>query len=62
MPAKQGWWWPLNSRKAHYMVEGRSLCGRWMCFGTPSELDDDKHDSPDNCAECRRRRVKHRAD
>lgn len=28
-----GWAWPLNARKAHFFVDGRSLCGRWLFFG-----------------------------
>lgn len=53
---KPGWAWPLNCPKAHYIIEGRSLCGRWGYFG--SELQDDKHNSPDNCQDCRRRLLK----
>jgi len=40
----------MNASKWHYFVESRSLCGRWMCFGT--ELSDEAHDSPDNCKAC----------
>ena len=29
----QGWAFPLRSRKWHYFVEGRSLCGRWLFLG-----------------------------
>lgn len=29
---KEGWFFPENSRKAHYIVEGRSLCGKWGCL------------------------------
>lgn len=25
-----GWVYLLNSKKEHYMVNGKSLCGRWM--------------------------------
>ena len=51
----QGWGWPINSRKAHYFREGdsRSLCNKWLFFGT---REDYLHDASDNCADCRRRR------
>jgi len=49
---KGGWGWPVNSRKAHYFVNGRALCGRWLFFG-PLEQGND--DNPDNCAECKKR-------
>lgn len=54
----QGWAWPLNSRKAHWFAAGSatSICGRWMFFG---RREDTKHNSPDNCRECVRRREKH---
>jgi hypothetical protein len=26
---QEGWWWPLNANRAHYMVGNRSLCRRW---------------------------------
>jgi len=52
---KRGWGFPGNSRKAHYFLAGEmiSICGRMMFAG---ERFDDKHESPDNCAECKRRR------
>ena len=53
----RGWRFPLNSRKAHYFLDGESisLCRKWMYTG---ESEDTNHDSPDNCAECRRRRAR----
>ncbi len=50
----EGWGFPANSRKAHYFRAGesRSVCGKWMYFGT-RELPDFR--SPDDCAECIRR-------
>jgi len=51
----QGWFWPFNSKKAHYFAEPdnkRSLCGRWMRLGGPEQLEDNGHTSPDNCALC----------
>jgi hypothetical protein len=31
------WGWPLNSRKAHVFVDGRSLCGNWLFFGADKQ-------------------------
>ena len=31
----EGWGSLLNARDAHYFRDGRSLCRRWACFGTP---------------------------
>src|SRR5579864_4434984 len=30
---KKGWAWPVNSRKAHYFFDARSLCGKMAFFG-----------------------------
>ena len=54
---EEGWGFPSNSRKAHYFVGVRSLCGRWLFFGS-LELGND--DSPDNCLACRRKLKKRR--
>jgi hypothetical protein len=51
----QGWGVPLNTKKAHYFVNGRSLCSRWMFFGW---LEDSHHDHPDNCKACMKARAK----
>ena len=32
----EGWGNLSNSRDAHYFVEGRSLCRRWLAWGTPA--------------------------
>jgi hypothetical protein len=53
---KEGWVWFLNSKKAHYVKEHRALCGRWLYLGNSYEQG--KDDSPDNCAECKRRLLK----
>ena len=47
----------MNSRKAHYFRESRSLCGQWVYFGS-SYTQNQKPGSPDDCAECARRRTK----
>jgi len=52
--SRKGWAWPVNSHKAHYFDNGRSLCGKWMWLGA---LDGDRDvDHPDNCATCNRKR------
>lgn len=35
----EGFWWPLNSNKAHYFQAGRSLCGKWGHFGLPEFME-----------------------
>ena len=52
----EGWKPLMNSQKWHYFREGRSLCRKWMCLGD-GELDPRTMKSPDNCAECYRRRM-----
>lgn len=47
----EGWTWLSNSRRWHYFVGGRSLCGRWFTFATNFELGDD--DAKHNCRGCR---------
>lgn len=51
-------WSPLdNSRKWHYFVDRRSLCGSWAIMGK-TELKQGDDDSPDNCAACKRKLAK----
>lgn len=52
---KQGWWLPMNSKKAHYIMSNRSLCGKWGYLGSGESLEDNNHDSRDNCADCRKK-------
>lgn len=50
-----GWWaYPLNARKAHYFVEARALCGRWMFFGEQPDQPQHMGDEPgaDDCTTC----------
>ena len=54
---RTGWKFLVNSPKAHYFVDGRSLCGRWMNLGVGG-FEDDNHNSPDNCTACRKKRDK----
>ncbi len=58
MNEKEGWGFPLNSRKAHYFVDSRSLCGKWMFFGN---LEQGNDESPDNCTACKKALHKRRA-
>ncbi len=59
-PKIEGWTYMANApRRWHYFRGGRALCGRWMMLKHPSEgYEVDNDDSPDNCAECKRRRAK----
>jgi len=56
--AKEGWWFPFNSRKAHYIRHGRSFCGRWGYLGDGSSLEQKDFKSRDDCAACWRKRAK----
>jgi hypothetical protein len=48
-----GWGWPGLSRKAHYFVGGRSLCGSWLFFGAlTAEQAVAEKPGPDDCARC----------
>lgn len=49
--SKEGWAFPGLSRKAHYFVDKRSLCGKWLYF---EELEQGNDDSPDNCTACKK--------
>lgn len=51
---KEGWFWPENSRKAHYMRECRSLCGKWGCFSY-NLLEAGTYADSDSCKECSRK-------
>lgn len=55
--SKEGWTWLLGVKKEHYFREGRSLCGRWMCFG--QDLSPEPPRMPgETCLTCLRRRTK----
>lgn len=61
---REGWGFPAASKKAHYFVIkagnalGESLCGKWGFWGGETEQGNDN--SPDNCAECKKRLAKRR--
>ena len=57
----EGWAHPSNSKKWHYFRGMQSLCRKWGVLMHPSEGYSGDMDSPDNCAECARRRAKERA-
>lgn len=47
--SSRGWFWPSNSRKAHYFVDGNAACGKWFIWS------DDVRESPpgpDDCKKC----------
>lgn len=52
MPDK-GWAWVTGARKAHFFVNGRSLCGNWSFFGRATP--DDGRDGPWDCKKCQRK-------
>jgi len=52
----EGWGWPGAARKAHYFVDGRSLCGRWGWIG--GSLQPAGEPSSDDCAACARKLAK----
>ena len=54
-----GWWWPDESRKAHWFPFGeyRSGCDRWLYRGIDIAPDGYFRDS-DCCAACKRARDK----
>ena len=52
---KKGWGFPALSRKAHYFVDGKSLCARWAFFGDLDDTANGVKPSPDDCAACRKK-------
>lgn len=52
---KEGWVWLPNTKKVHYYVDGRSLCGKWAYLGRDYEA---WSDSQDHCAECKKRKAR----
>ncbi len=53
---KEGWGFPGTYRKAHYFVDGMSLCRKWCFYHGPLEQGEDDH--PDNCVACMRKLAK----
>lgn len=54
---KEGWGLPQQSRKWHYFVDTRSLCGHWGFYTGPLNQ---RHASKANCARCSQRLAKRR--
>lgn len=53
----KGWKMVINSPKAHYFLDGRSFCGRWMNLGHDG-FEDFNHHLVDNCKQCMKKRDK----
>lgn len=60
--AEGQWYWPLNSRRAHfYTPDNRSVCGKWAVIAMadipPSKIKEGfgSPRSKDDCASCRAR-------
>lgn len=56
MTRTNGWAMPPPSRRFHYFVDGRSLCGHWMYLGA-CENDMGVSDGED-CKACTRKALK----
>ena len=52
----RGWKMLINSKKAHYFFDGRSLCGKWMSLGREG-FEDYDHENPENCKGCMKKRA-----
>ena len=55
---KEGWGFPVTSRKAHYFIDSMSLCNKWGFYFGPLEQGNDE--SPDNCVVCMRAKTNRR--
>lgn len=53
----EGYFWPAQARKQHYMVSGRSLCGRWMVLFGRSGLSSNPYNYP-MCVVCERKKAR----
>jgi hypothetical protein len=59
MIADRGWAFPLSrtAKKAHFYLDGKSLCGKWV-LTDGVKLYDDTHYSQHNCVACMKARDK----
>lgn len=48
---EKGWYKPNGALKAHYFIDGDSICGAWKNFGG-NEFHDADHKNKDNCKKC----------
>ncbi len=60
MPTEKGWAMPANARKAHYFVDGVSLCGGWGIISEPvwggnQSGDDEIEPGTNDCKPCWRK-------
>lgn len=46
----RGWGFPAQNRKAHYFINGFSLCGHWLYWGR--NLGEAAAPGPDDCKTC----------
>ncbi|MFK5691324.1 hypothetical protein ACI3EY_16825 [Ornithinimicrobium sp. LYQ92] len=55
--AGKGWYWPTNTRKAHYyLADNRTVCGKGVVLVLPEDLAGfGTYPSPDDCVGCTRR-------
>jgi hypothetical protein len=57
----EGWGGLSNARDAHYFINNRSLCGRWLVWGTPEwERNQELGTAPTKgtCKSCWKKRQK----
>lgn len=52
----EGYFWPAEARKQHYMLHGRSLCGKWSVIVGRSPLMSDPGNIP-VCVVCERKQA-----
>ncbi|TAN60753.1 hypothetical protein EPN18_08015 [bacterium] len=57
----EGWVYLKNSPKWHYIRNRTSLCNKFLYLGT-QELEQGNNNSPDNCAVCRKKLEKEKAE
>jgi len=51
----EGWAWPINASKAHYFVNGDSLCRKWVYLAPLDPRHSVVAETLDDCIECRKR-------
>lgn len=59
---RYGWFWPPNARRAHFFFDTpTSICGGYLLFAFAQldarEFENSDHNSPDNCARCKKLRA-----
>jgi hypothetical protein len=59
---KEGWWKGFNTTKFHYMIDGYSLCKRWMTFGSDYDPDTEGPMRKDDCKSCYNKLQKRKSD